>query len=197
MKNAKHLVLILAIASASLLQTACSLTATRASASIQINTGIVNAEAEIEFEREEEERGIGNFLNLFGQQVFLSRVAEDIHLRIEASNASIPDQTTNVTLALRDELGVMAAQTFPAQVQGGELRPSNPGAVTQWISQFEHVEVGKLEISAPSLQINGPQEGHFSVTNEARHGSQTLASASASGFVPGDGSCPGCQIRSE
>jgi hypothetical protein len=162
--------------------------------SIEANLGVLKVNVEMAWEKENEVEGY--VLNLFGAEKTISSFANDVHMYVDGENATIYNQNSTITLSIKHEGVLLGAETFSATVSNGQLVPDDPQDVEQWLVGFDSLDRGILEMSASSLSYQPPTEGHYQISSSLKDGSQTLASATVSGFVSGSGGgCKSCVVQ--
>jgi hypothetical protein len=141
-------------------------------------------------ESDDDKEGQGlrsNLLSVLGMTPSLS-TASDFQIVLSGSNANIPDQTAPFSITVRSGGMIVGASTFNAQINSGVLSASNPSAINNWLSRYDHLDEATIDISANGLDIDLPSGGSYQVTNEFWTENQLLASSTTSGYVsPGGG----------
>lgn len=150
-----------------------------ASARVAIDLGFLKAEAEGKFEKKEDEQQRG-FFPYYGMAAALS----DIKIELSSQNSVIPNQSTLVTLIVKDgNSNVVAANTFVANVNSGTAVLANPGAVGGWLDTVAIPDKGSIAVSAPDIAIQPPTSGQYSATSAFVLGGQAVAQATATAYI--------------
>lgn len=176
---------IAAIVLVSLLTAGCSLKVTKAGASGEINAGFATASWYVEVEEDEDEEDSNALLGLIEnsrRQVSLSTAVAEVDLSVYGDNASIPDQSVSAVLKVVHGGTLHGAQSFSGYIQNGIVSLNNPGAVENWLSQYDHLGSARVEVET-DVDMELPDSGSFSLTNVSHYAGSILASNTTSGYV--------------
>ena len=125
--------LLLTFSTAALLTlTGCAASNWEATLTVSVGESEGSAECEVEVENEDETQGLGRFAKLFGGRNQPSDFSEDLYMRLTGTNVDVPDQQVTLSVIVRHDGSIVGADTFPADLEGGEVRPTSPSQVHRY-----------------------------------------------------------------